>query len=91
MEILDNKVRIEKIIENGYELDISKYLSEAWEIFKKSAGLYILYALIVFLINGFVPGASLVLGAVLFSGYYIATFKLEKTGKHQLGRFLQII
>lgn len=89
MEILDSKVRIEKLIENGYELDISKYISEAWELFKKSAGLYILYALLVFLINGIVPGVSIVVGAALFAGYYVATQVLDKTGKHQLEDFFK--
>lgn len=80
MEIIDKKVKIQKLIENGYDFDMNKYLSEGWEIFKKSAGLFILFAVLVFVINAIVPFAGLIIGAVLFSGYYMAAVQIDSTG-----------
>lgn len=89
MEILDKKVKIEKLIENGYDFDTSKYLSEGWELFKQSAGLFILYALLIIVINAIVPFAGFIVGAVLFAGYYMAAHKIETTGSLKLEDFFK--
>jgi len=89
MEILDKNIKIQKLLENGYDFDINKYLSEGWDLFKNSAGLFILYALLVFVINSFIPFAGLVVGAVLFSGYYLAAHKIETTGTVKLEDFFK--
>ena len=89
MEILDKKVKIEKLIENGYDFDINKYLSEGWDLFKESAGLFILYALLIFVINTVVPFAGFVVGAVLFAGYYMAAHKIETSKNLKLEDFFK--
>ena len=47
MEIVDQKNRIEKISETGYEFHFEQYLSEGWDIFRKAPMQFILYTLIV--------------------------------------------
>ena len=84
MEIIDKKYKLEKIIQDGYSFDIGKYTSEAWDLFGRSAGQFILYALLVILINTMVPFAGIILGAVLTAGYFLGARKLEQKGKISL-------
>ncbi|WP_205370879.1 MULTISPECIES: DUF2189 domain-containing protein [Thermoleptolyngbya] len=77
------------VVQTGYSVDIGKYLGEGWELFKKNAGGFFGFTLIMLLVS-IIPQvlperikplgsiASSVLSGPLGAGFYIVAFKLMK-------------
>ena len=85
----DGARSIPDVIQNGYSVDIGKYLGEGWEIFKKNIGGFVGFAAIVLLLSSLaaiLPEkarplgniASAVLAGPLNAGLFIVAFKLIK-------------
>lgn len=96
MHIVNDKQRIEKIAEKGYEFEMEKYFSEGWQIFKDAPGQFILYAILVFAINfglAFIPIlgslASFVITPALGAGYFVACRHLELHNRLEIADFFK--
>ena len=85
----DGARSIPDVIQNGYSVDIGKYLGEGWEIFKKNIGGFVGFTVIVLLLSSLsviLPEkarllgnvASAVLAGPLNAGLFIVAFKLIK-------------
>ncbi len=94
----DSARSIPDVIQNGYTVDIGKYLGEGWEIFKKNIGGFVGFTVITLLIGvltGFLPDnakplgniASVVLAGPLNAGLFIVAFKLLKQRPTTFGDF----
>lgn len=92
-----NQKRIEDLIANGYDFDLSRYISEGFELFKRGAGSFIGFILLTFLILlvvGFIPligqiATNLILGPALITGGYLAAHTLAKGEQLEFGRFFK--
>ncbi len=89
-------LKIQQLTEIGYEFSIGDTISESWEIFKKNAGLFIVYFLIVGAINvalAFIPFvgslASIAVSGPLAAGYLLAAHKTVKGEIVELGDFFK--
>lgn len=96
MEIVDQKNRIERIAETGYEFHFEQYLSQGWDLFRKAPMQLILYTLIVLgisIVIGLIPIvgtiAGVIVGPVLMAGYYIGIKKLDETNAVEIGDFFK--
>ncbi len=96
MEIIGEKVRIEKLSEGEYEFHFDKYFSEGWDVFRKSPGQLILYTVIVLGISlglGLIPIlggiAGLIIGPALSAGFYVGIRKLDTTNTLEIGDFFK--
>lgn len=88
--------RLEHIAENGYNFDMSKCISDAWELFRKNPGPFVIYAILVL---GLTIGLSLIpilgsvaagiIGPALTAGYYIGARKLDTTGQLEIADFFK--
>ena len=86
----------EKLIEEGYEVDPSKYLKDGWELFKSRAGEFIVFALIFFVavaglsrLAMFGSLAVSVVSSPLYAGFIIVVFMLFKGETVQFGDFFK--
>lgn len=96
MEIVNQKTRIEKLIDTGYTFHFDKYLSEGWDLFRKEPGQLILYTLIVFAISlglGLIPivGSigSIIIGPALNGGFFLGLRKIDRGEKAEIGDFFK--
>ncbi|MBW4656116.1 MAG: hypothetical protein KME20_24210 [Kaiparowitsia implicata GSE-PSE-MK54-09C] len=80
---------IDALINQGYAVDMGKYLSRGWELFQKNIGGFIGFALVLaalVIVVGVLPErldflgtlASVVLTGPLAAGWYYVTFRLMK-------------
>ncbi|GAB4462190.1 MAG: hypothetical protein OHK0037_12670 [Elainellaceae cyanobacterium] len=80
---------VSDVVQTGYSVDIGKYLGEGWELFKKNAGGFVGFTLIVLLVSAIpqvLPDRIKPLGSIVSSivsgplgaGFYIVAFKLIK-------------
>jgi hypothetical protein len=77
-EVSQNK--IDDLIENGYALRVSDYISGGFQMVKDNLGLFVGYTLITFIINGFaavVPFGALAVSAPLTAGFFLAANKIN--------------
>ncbi len=86
----------EKLINEGYEVDVSKYLKDGWEIFKTRAGEFVVFTLIIVLVTGLFSRldviGSLAASAVtapLYAGFIIVVFMLFKSQEVRFGDFFK--
>ncbi|MCG8343128.1 MAG: hypothetical protein MI684_09865 [Chlorobiales bacterium] len=86
----------ERLINEGYEVDPSKYLKGGWEIFKSRTGEFIVFTLIIFLVTGLLSRldvfGSLVgslVTAPLYAGFIVVVFMLFKGQQVQFGDFFK--
>ncbi len=86
----------DRVIEKGYEVDMSRYISEAWEFFKVHAAEFAGFTLILFLITAVLSTldiiGSLALTAVMapfYAGYVIVTLKKIQGEPFLFGDFFQ--
>lgn len=86
----------ERLINEGYEVDPSKYLKEGWEIFKSRAGEFIVFTLVIVVAMTVfsrlhLPGslAGSVVMAPLYAGFIIVVFMLFKGQQVQFGDFFK--
>ncbi|NEN23391.1 hypothetical protein G3O08_07750 [Cryomorpha ignava] len=96
MEIVDQKSRIEKIGDTGYEFHFEQYLSQGWDLFRKAPMQLVLYTLIVLgvsIVIGLIPIVGtiggVIVGPVLMAGYYIGIKKLDETNAVEIGDFFK--
>ena len=89
-----NDPRITKVIDEGYEINVSSYFGKAWELVKKNLGLFVGYTLVYFLISvvlALIPFigsiASLVISPSLMIGYYIVADKLHRNEQATFNNF----
>ncbi|GAB4134731.1 MAG: hypothetical protein Fur0046_06900 [Cyanobacteria bacterium J069] len=85
----DGARSVPDVVQTGYTVDIGKYLGEGWELFKKNAGGFVGFTLLMLALSA-VPQilperlrplgsiASSVLSGPLGAGFYIVAFKLIK-------------
>lgn len=89
---LFNHNRIQELIDNGYDFDIGRYISEGFDIVKKEFGLFVGFTLVLFLIYtaaSFVPFASFIVGAPLLAGFYLTAHKVLKNEIIEFGDFFK--
>lgn len=86
----------DKLINEGYEVDPSKYLKEGWEIFKSRAGEFIVFAVIVAVVTTLFSrlnfiGSFAITAVVppLYAGFVIVVFMLFKGREVQFGDFFK--
>lgn len=96
MEIVGQKAKIQKLIENGYEFRFEQYLSQGWETFRKSPIPFVLYTLIlvgISFILSFIPSVgetvSYLISPVLAAGFFVGIRKLDKSGTVEVGDFFK--
>jgi hypothetical protein len=85
----DGARSVPDVVQTGYLVDIGKYLGEGWELFKKNAGGFVGFTLIMLLVSAIpqvLPDRIKPLGSIVSSvvsgplgaGFYIVAFKLIK-------------
>ena len=86
----------DKLINEGYEVDPSKYLKEGWEIFKSRAGEFIVFTVIIAAVTALFSKinfiGSLATTAVvppLYAGFIIVIFMLFKGREVQFSDFFK--
>ncbi len=86
----------EKQIKEGYEVDMTRYLKEGWELFKSKPGEFILFTLILVVATAVLSRldmiGSLAVSAVtppLWGGFIIVVFMLLKGEAVQFGDFFK--
>ncbi len=91
MEIVSQN-KIDDLIENGYSLRVSDYISGGFQMVKDNLGLFIGFTMIMFIINGFagmVPFGSLAVSAPLSAGLFLAANKINKGYELEFGDFFK--
>ncbi len=96
MEINNEKNRIQKNVQFGYNFDMEKYFRDGWDIFRKSPGPIVLYTVIfgaIYLGLAFIPFigalALTAIGPALAAGYFVAFKKLETSESIEIGDFFK--
>ncbi|WP_287371995.1 hypothetical protein [Prosthecochloris sp.] len=86
----------EKLIQDGYEVDPSKYLKEGWEVFKSRPGEFIVFSVIIFVVIGLFsrldfigPLATTAVISPLYAGFIVVIFMLFKGREVQFGDFFK--
>lgn len=94
MEIVDKNEKISQLSQTGYNVEISSYISEAFDIFKKNPGGFIAYFLVVLVISlalAFIPivGSmiSIVLSPALNIGFALVARKIKFGEAHTFNDF----
>jgi len=87
--------KIEAAIEDGFSLNISEYVSEAWEIFKTNAGGFIGFIIMLGIIRqvlGRITGAGDIFGAILspifYAGFFVVCHKISKKEHFDFANFM---
>ena len=91
MEIISQN-KIDDLVENGYTLRVSDYISGGFQMVKDNLGLFVGFTMIMFIINGFagiVPFGSLAVGAPLSAGLFLAANKASKGYELEFGDFFK--
>ena len=84
--------KFDHLIENGYSFNMGEYFSEGWNLFKKEAGSFIgfgILMIIMIFILAFIPGISLLSGLftnVLTAGIFLFCRGI-KNGNQEFGQF----
>jgi len=80
MEIVSQN-KIDDLIENGYEMKVSEYISGGIQMVKDNLGLFVGFTIVTFIISsmaGMIPFGSVAVGAPLGAGFIIAANKISK-------------
>ncbi len=93
---IDYDAKCEKLIAEGYEFKFGEYINKGFELFKKNAGGFIGYLLIVMIISfvlTFVPVvgalASVVILPALYAGFFIVGKKILHDEPYEFGDFFK--
>jgi hypothetical protein len=91
-----NQSDINSILQNGYSVEIGKFVQRGWEICQSNLGLFIGFFLVTLIIGatlGIIPGAgngvSIVIGGPLNAGSLIVAFKVIKGQSIDFGDFFK--
>lgn len=86
----------EKLINEGYEVEPSKYLKEGWELFKSRPGEFIVFTIILAVVTAVLSKldfigtlASTAVTPVLYAGFIIVVFMLLRGQEVQFGDFFK--
>ena len=91
MEVVSQH-KIDDIIENGYALRVSDYISGGFQMVKDNLGLFVGYTLLMFIINsiaGMVPFGALAVGAPLSAGFFIAANRISEGDELEFSDFFK--
>jgi hypothetical protein len=93
---IDYDAKCEKLIAEGYEFKFGEYINKGFDLFKKNAGGFIGYLLIVIVIScvlAFIPIlgslASLVISPALYAGFFIVGKKILHDEPYEFGDFFK--
>ncbi len=100
MEIIDNPGQYEgsarapqDLIANGYTFSIGDAISEGFDLFKKKAGEFVAYTLLVLvvstIVSAVVPFSGTVIGPVLFAGVYIMAHRIKRNEPTEFNTFFK--
>jgi len=85
-----------KLIEDGYEVNMSDYLREGWEIFRSRAGELIAYTVIIALVTGALSRmdaigslVSTLVSGPLYAGYFVYLFMMFEGRDVRFGDFFK--
>ena len=89
--------KIDRLTNEGYELQIGKYISEAFDIFKKNTGGFILFTVLTFVVSfalGTIPHKigsiiSFVISAPLNMGFVIVARKIRYNENYSFNDFFK--
>lgn len=88
--------KLERAINEGYELQILQYFKQGWEIYTKYLGGFTAFTvinLLILFVVGFIPVAGTPARAVislpLLAGYFIVSFKIINTQSVHFGDFFK--
>jgi hypothetical protein len=84
--------KVEQLIEKEYEVKISSYLSQGWQLFKQKPGDFIGFTVLAFLISAiisFIPFVSIFVAPPLYAGFYVVGFKLLANQSAEFSDFFQ--
>lgn len=87
-----NQEKIDDLIEHGYALQVSEYISGGIQMVKDNLGLFVGYTLLMFVINSFagmVPFGALAVSAPLSAGFFLAAHKINQGFELELGDFFK--
>lgn len=98
--VSNNPKNIDNLIQDGYSIDIGRYISRGWEICQKNLGGFIGFFIIFILISlavGLLPkdlrpvgnAISSVISGPLTAGFFIVAFKLIKQQATTFGDFFR--
>ena len=84
--------KIEDLIENGYAMNVTDYISGGIQMVKDNLGMFVGYTLLMFVISsvaGMMPFGSIAVGAPLSAGFFIAANRLNQGYEIELGDFFK--
>jgi uncharacterized membrane protein len=91
---MDINDKVERLATEGYQFNLSYYISEGYELFKRNVGGFILFILVFFAISvvlAFIPIlgsiASVVISPALTAGFYMAAKKVKNGETVEFGQF----
>ena len=97
MEIVGQKAKIEKLIENGYEFRFDQYFSQGWNTVRKAPLQFALYTLILagvsVLLSNIPRVGEIILpfiSPILAAGFFVGIRKLDQTGTLEIGDFFKV-
>jgi uncharacterized membrane protein len=99
MEIIDESLEISspnrdinELIENGYDFDFGKYISDGFDIFKKEAGSFIGFGILsglIIAIAGMIPFGGLIVAPPITIGFSIYSHKVAYDQSRQFSDFFK--
>jgi uncharacterized membrane protein len=91
---MDINEKVERLATEGYQFNLSYYISEGYELFKRNVGGFILFILVFFAISlalAFIPIlgslASIIINSALIAGFYMAAKKIKNGETVEFGQF----
>lgn len=84
--------KIDDLIENGFSLRVSEYISGGFQMVKDNAGLFVGFTLLTLIINsiaGIVPFGAIAVSTPLAAGFFLAANKLNKGDQLDLSDFFK--
>ncbi len=84
--------KIDDLIENGFALKVSEYISGGFQMVKDNLGPFIGFTVLMFIINsaaGMVPFGAVAVGAPLSAGLFIAANKVSRGYELQFADFFK--
>jgi len=93
MEMISSiKEKAEQLIEKGYQTDIGGYINKGYQIFEKEVGLFVGYTalmIVISIVAGFIPFASLLISGPLTAGFFIVAHKINRGEPYEFNTFFK--
>ena len=81
---------LEDVLEEGYNFNIGEYIKEGWEIYKSLFAEYLMFTvafMLIMIVTGFIPFASIFLSAPLTAGFYLVAHRLTTNNFEDFSNF----